>query len=103
MFLLHAASMNTVTAVLLCILWGFAINFYNLSFQSEIIRNAPKGTAVAMSIYSGIYNIGIGAGALIGGYVCSGLSVNYVGYAGGIIASAAAVVCFRYLMPALKR
>ena len=103
MLLLHAASMNTVTAVLLCILWGFAINFYNLSFQSEIIRNAPKGTAVAMSIYSGIYNIGIGAGALIGGYVCSGLSVNYVGYAGGIIASAAAVVCFRYLMPALKR
>ena len=95
MLLLHAASNNPVTMILLCVLWGFAINFYNLSFQSEIIRNAPKGTAVAMSIYSGIYNVGIGAGALIGGYVCSGISISGVGYIGGAIAMIAAVICFR--------
>ena len=95
MLLLHAASNNPVTMILLCVLWGFAINFYNLSFQSEIIRNAPKGTAVAMSIYSGIYNVGIGAGALIGGYVCSGISISGVGYIGGAIAIIAAVICFR--------
>ena len=95
MLLLHAASNNPVTMIRLCVLWGFAINFYNLSFQSEIIRNAPKGTAVAMSIYSGIYNVGIGAGALIGGYVCSGISISGVGYIGGAIAMIAAVICFR--------
>lgn len=101
--LLHAAAHNPATAVIMCILWGFAINFYNLSFQSEIIRNAPKGTAVAMSIYSGIYNIGIGAGALIGGCICSGLSVTYTGYAGGAIAAIAAAVCFMKLMPSLRK
>lgn len=100
--LLHAAAMNHVTTILLCILWGFAINFYNLSFQSEIIRCAPKGTSVAMSIYSGIYNIGIGGGALAGGYVCSGLSISYIGYVGGAIALVAAIICIRNMIPVLK-
>lgn len=102
LLLMQAAAMNAATTVILCIIWGFAINFYNLSFQSEIIRNAPQGTSVAMSIYSGIYNIGIGAGALAGGYVCSAMSVSYIGYAGGIIALAGAAVLLKKLLPALK-
>ena len=102
MLMLQVMSFSLVSVILLCVFWGTAINFYNLAFQSEIIRNAPKGTAVAMSIYSGIYNIGIGAGALIGGYVCSGLDVTYIGYAGGAIAIVAAAICFSKLMPALR-
>ena len=102
LMLIRLAAVTPATAVILCILWGLAINFYNLAFQSEIIRNAPKGTAVAMSIYSGIYNIGIGGGALIGGYVCSGLSISYIGYVGGAIALLAAVLCIRRLIPALE-
>lgn len=102
LLLMRVSAMNQATAVILCIFWGFAINFYNLSFQSEIIRNAPQGTSVAMSIYSGIYNIGIGAGALAGGYVCSGLSVLYIGYAGGIIALAGCAIFLKKLLPALK-
>lgn len=102
LLLLHVAALNPVTAVILCVFWGFAINFYNLSFQSEIIRNAPKGTAVAMSIYSGIYNIGIGGGALIGGYVCSGISISCIGYVGGAIALVAAIICFRKMLPAIN-
>ena len=55
-----------------------------------------------MSIYSGIYNIGIGAGALAGGYVCSGLSVSYIGYAGGVIALAGYAVFLKKLLPVLS-
>ena len=102
MLMLAPAAMTPVTAIMLCVFWAFAINFYNLIFQSEIIRCAPRGTAVAMSIYSGIYNVGIGGGALIGGYVCSGLSVSFVGYVGGAIAFVAAAVSLKYLLPALK-
>lgn len=101
MLLLHAASLNFAAEIIVLILWGLAINFYNLAFQSEIIRATPHGSAVAMSIYSGIYNMGIGSGALVGGYVCSGLSVDYIGYAGGVIALVAAVICIRRLVPAL--
>lgn len=98
---LRLAVLHPATVIVLCILWGFAINFFNLVFQSEIIRNAPQGTAVAMSIYSGIYNVGIGAGALIGGYVCSGISISAIGYAGGVIAAGAVILCFRYLIQSL--
>lgn len=103
LLLLHAASYNVWTAVILCIFWGFAINFYNLVFQSEIIQNAPQGTAVAMSIYSGIYNIGIGTGALIGGSVCDGIGISYIGYVGGAIGIIATVYCLKKVAPDLLR
>ena len=89
--------------VVLCILWGLAINSYNLSFQSEIIQAAPHGTAVAMSIYSGIYNVGIGAGALVGGTVCSHIGIGNVGYVGGCIAAAAAIWCLTMFIPVVKK
>ena len=72
-------------------------------FQSEVIRNVPKGTSVAMSIYSGIFNVGIGGGALIGGLVCSGINVGAIGYIGGIISIAACLACIMYLQPRLKK
>ena len=101
MLMLQVMSFSLVSVILLCVFWGTAINFYNLAFQSEIIRNAPQGSAVAMSIYSGIYNMGIGSGALVGGYVCSGLEVGFIGYAGGAIAVIASALCIRKLVPAL--
>ena len=102
LLLLRAASATPATTVILCVFWAFAINFYNLAFQAEIIRNATRGTAVAMSIYSGIYNVGIGGGALAGGYVCSGISIAGIGYAGGAVALIAAIICFRKLLPSVS-
>ena len=55
-----------------------------------------------MSIYSGIFNVGIGSGALIGGFVCSGTGVGAIGYIGGIICTAACLACMMYLQPRLK-
>lgn len=72
-------------------------------FQSEIIRLAPEATAIAMSVYSGIYNVGIGAGALVGGFVCTHASIARIGYAGGTIALLAALFCLVRLVPLLKR
>lgn len=92
LLLLGDASSNALSTVALCLLWGLAVAFLNLAFQSEVIHVAPSGgVAVAMSIYSGIYNVGIGAGALFGGFVCSHLSVSSVGYAGALIGIAASV------------
>ena len=54
--------------------------------QSEIITDTPAAqTSVAMSIFSGIFNFGIGTGALIGGLVCTHLSISFIGIAGGLI------------------
>ena len=86
----------------LCILWGLAINFYNLTFQAEVIRVAPVGTDVAMSVYSGIYNIGIGGGAFIGGKVCTHLSVGEIGIVGGALSLAAMIFCLAMILPGRK-
>ena len=102
LLLLHLSSFNRYTVIALCVCWGLSITIYNLVFQSEIIKYAPQATAIAMSIYSGIYNIGIGSGALIGGLVCSHLSVSYIGYFGGAIAIIASIYCFKKLLPLLK-
>lgn len=59
---------------------------FNVAMQSEIITDTPAAqTSVAMSIFSGIFNFGIGTGALIGGLVCSHLSISFIGIAGGLI------------------
>lgn len=101
LLLLRPAAGAVWTAVLLCVFWGFAICCYNLSFQSKVMQLAPEGTAVAMSIYSGIYNVGIGAGALVGGSVCDGPGLQYVGCIGGGIALTAAIYCLAKGLPLL--
>lgn len=93
---------NVYTAVLMCAFWGTAIVVYNLAFQAKIIEYAPQETAVAMSVYSGIFNLGIGTGALVGSLVCSSLSLHFIGYAGGLIALAATVYCFQTALPVFK-
>lgn len=101
--LLLPSAFNKTTVILICILWGLAINSYNLSFQSEILQVAPHGTAIAMSIYSGIYNVGIGAGALVGGNVCSYMGISNIGFVGGAIGLVASAYCILRLIPILRK
>lgn len=103
LLLLRPAAAWPPAVVLLVAAWGVSVTLFNLIFQSEIIRQAPEATAVAMSVYSGIYNVGIGGGALVGGIVCADLSVGCVGYVGGAIGLAALVYCFVRLLPLLRR
>lgn len=103
LLLLQVSAMAVWSVFIVCILWGFSITIYNLVFQSEIIQLAPKATAIAMAIYSGIYNVGIGSGALVGGAVCDEWSVAGVGYAGGIISLVAVVYCLKWLLPSILK
>lgn len=102
LFLMRPMSTSLGSTLALCILWGLAINFYNLTFQAEVIRVAPVGTDVAMSVYSGIYNIGIGGGAFIGGKVCTHLSVGEIGIVGGALSLAAMIFCLAMILPGRK-
>lgn len=89
LLLVYPLAINAYTLFLLCIFWGVSMMIFNLVFQDTVIKVAPDATAVAMSIYSGIYNIGIGSGALIGGAVSTHAGTQYVGMAGcfmGIVA-----------------
>lgn len=75
------------SSVPLCIMWGMAMTAFNVAIQSDIIKYSPgQGAAVAMSINSGIFNMGIACGTMLGGAVCVHSSMSDIGYTGGLIA-----------------
>lgn len=102
LYLLQPASISMGSTLLVCVLWGIAITAFNLVFQALIIQFAPQATSIAMSIYSGIFNVGIGSGALIGGYTCTYLSLGWIGYIGGTISLVAAFYCTKRVLPLLR-
>lgn len=90
--LLLPLSFNITATIAVCVLIGMSATAFNVGMQSEIISDTEESqTTVAMSIFSGIFNLGIGTGALIGGGVCSHLSISFIGITGGIIVLAALV------------
>lgn len=85
-----------------CVVWGVSATAMNAAAQAEVIRVTPvAASAVAMSIFSGLYNIGIGCGSAVGGLVCDGPGVGMVGVAGGLVAGAGVLLGVMRLRPLL--
>lgn len=104
MLLMQAAALWMAAIVAVCVVWGAMATAFNIAFQDNTIRYAPsEATSIAMSIFSGIFNLGIGSGAYIGGLVVTHASLAYVGYAGGLIGLLAAAYCALRLFPNMKR
>ena len=60
-----------------------------LCIQSKVIEIDVNAQDMVMAMFSGIINLGIGAGALIGGYAVTHISLSSVGFVGAAIAAAA--------------
>ncbi|ECG1388650.1 TPA_asm: sugar transporter [Salmonella enterica subsp. houtenae serovar 45:g,z51:-] len=98
LLLLLPAADSEAHLALLSIFWGIAIMVIGLGMQVKVLALAPDATDVAMALFSGIFNIGIGAGALAGNQVSLHWSMSIIGYIGAIPAFAAlvwAVLIFR--------
>ena len=103
LMLLLAVSTSVNGLGLLSVFWGMAIMCFGLVMQAKVLALAPDATDVAMALHSGIYNIGIGGGALLGSVVISQLGIANVGIVGGLLAFGGLLLCcvttYRYSKP----
>ncbi|HDR2678735.1 TPA: sugar transporter [Enterobacter mori] len=90
LLLMPAAGSESHLAIL-SLFWGVAIMIIGLGMQVKVLALAPDATDVAMSLFSGIFNLGIGAGALLGNQISLHVSMSAIGYLGALPALVALI------------
>ncbi len=96
---LLALSQHVVSMFSLAFIWGIGIAAVGLGLQMRVLQFAPDATDVASAIFSGIFNIGIGAGALIGNQVMQIFDLTDIGFVGATLGVLALAI---YLITYLK-
>ncbi|HHZ8352562.1 TPA: sugar transporter [Morganella morganii] len=92
LMLLMTSRMNDTWLIILGIVWGIGMMCTGLGLQVKVIDLSPDATDLAMSVYSGIFNIGIGGGALLGNQVIIHMGMEQIGYAGAVFAVAGVLI-----------
>lgn len=102
--LFYPASFATLAMLACCMLIGMISTLFNVTMQAELIRNCSLAAApVAMSIFSGIFNVGIGGGTFIGGRLEAYHMLAYIGFVGAAIALCATLFGVWYYIPKAKQ
>ena len=102
LLLLNFIAKNEVLMLILAFVWGLGIAGVNMSFQIKVLNLASNATDAAMAIFSAIYNIGIGAGALIGHQTIVHLGEQNIGNVGSFFA-ASGLIIFLFTVSKIKR
>lgn len=104
LLLLNLASSSVWTVMIVCMVWGVCSISFNVSTQNEAINASPDDAVpVAMSIFSGIYNVGIAMGSIIGGIVTDNGSVSDIGYVGAVFTICATLFLAFYVIKQIKK
>ncbi len=104
LFLLNPSAQTLATVAIVIFFWGLCYIAFNTSLQSHLLTESQKDAApIIMSIYSGLYNVGIASGSLIGGAVTDTIGVGYVGFVGAVFAGISTLILVTYLLPKLNK
>ncbi len=103
LFILKPSTASIITLLLICVVWGMSSTAFNVACQSETILVTNEQTSsIAMSIFSGIFNLGIGLGSFIGGQTINILNIQSIGYIAGIIGILSVIFYIRRRKSMLK-
>ncbi len=90
--MLQFVKVSLLGTVVTCVVWGTAMTLINMILQARLMKVERRATTIAMSLYSGLFNLGIGGGAAIGGYICNQSGIGAICTFGAIIALAGSVL-----------
>ena len=93
LFLLFPACATYPLTILLLVVWGAAMTSVMLAFQTVLLSAAPDAADIATSIYSGIFNVGIGGGAFVGSLISQHWGFYPLTFAGGSMVVITAGFC----------
>ncbi|WP_321782305.1 sugar transporter [Burkholderia pyrrocinia] len=103
LLILFPCALNIVTLSVHTLVWGGAIVCFGLAMQAWVLKLAPEATDLAVSIFSGLYNVGIGAGALLGNHIAGDFGLPWVGTFGGVVGAFAVGLAWLALRLHAKR
>lgn len=104
LLLLKPFSFSIPLTFILCGIWGLFGTMVTIAYQNEAIYVSPSdATPIAMSLFSGIFNVGIAMGSIIGGVVTDIPGVSEIGNNGAVFVLAALVFAVLLLIPWMKR
>ena len=89
---LYAAGTDPVAALVFLVLMGGALGPVFMTAQNAMLQSAPGRTDIALAANSGAYNVGIAAGAALGGLALRLADVRGTFLVGGLLTVAACAV-----------
>lgn len=100
----RVAAISETTIIAICVALGIVSMVYGITFQAELLKAVARNSAtVSMSIYSGIFNLGIGSGTYIGSTLTAEGYLGSIGYVGAGLAFTALGICFFLYIPRIKQ
>lgn len=85
--LLLPLSHSHIAMFILVFFWGIAISCLGLCMILRVLQYAPDATDIATAMYSGMFNVGIGGGALLGSGVMKTMGIGSIGWVGALMAT----------------
>lgn len=87
------ACSSYVSVAVLFVVWGAAVTALMIGFQTVLLSVASDAADVATSLYSGIFNVGIGGGAFLGSLISEHAGFVPLSFAGAALVAAATLFC----------
>jgi DHA1 family L-arabinose/isopropyl-beta-D-thiogalactopyranoside export protein-like MFS transporter len=94
LILLNSAVYHLWALIPLALIWGIVITLISMVLQAKVLENASDAPDIAVAIFSGVFNIGIGGGALLGGQMIIQLGLENIAFVAAALALVAIVGYF---------